>query len=261
MTIVAHELKRGFTALVIWTLSLGIFIAMCIFIYPQMGNQMAEITDVFASMGSFSTAFGMDKINFGELMGFYGVECGNILGSGGALYAALLGISMLSKEEKDNTAEFLLSHPVSRSKIITEKLCAAFILITVLNLLVMVISRLSIVAIGETFDSEKFILLHLAFYVLQLQICAVCFGISAFISSGGFGLGIGIAIALYFLNIVANLTDKCEFLKYITPFAYAESSAIIQTSEIDTSYLLPGIVYGILGIALAYFVYPRKDIS
>jgi ABC-2 type transport system permease protein len=53
-------------------------------------------------------SFGMDKLNFGEFMGYFGIECGNVLGLGGALFAALAGISALAKEEKDRTAEFLL---------------------------------------------------------------------------------------------------------------------------------------------------------
>ena len=60
---------------------------------------------MFASMGSFTEAFGMDKISFGTLTGFYAVECGNILGLGGAFFSALCGVSILAKEEKDHTAE------------------------------------------------------------------------------------------------------------------------------------------------------------
>ena len=32
---------------------------------------------------------------------------------GGAIYAAILGASSLSKEERDGTAEFLYTHPLS----------------------------------------------------------------------------------------------------------------------------------------------------
>ena len=57
---------------------------------------MEGIQNVFASMGAFTAAFGMDRLNFGSLVGFYAVECGNILGLGGAFYASLCGIHMLS---------------------------------------------------------------------------------------------------------------------------------------------------------------------
>ena len=95
MTIIKHELKAGKNSLIIWTAIIAFMLALCIFIYPQMGSQMSEISGMFANMGSFSAAFGMDKINFGEFSGFFAVECGNVLGLGGAFFAALLGISAL----------------------------------------------------------------------------------------------------------------------------------------------------------------------
>lgn len=104
MTLVKHELKQGRTSFLIWTASVSILLSICIFIYPEMKEQMDSVNDIFASMGSFTEAFGMDRLNFGTLIGFYAVECGNILGLGGAFYASLCAVSILSKEEKDKTA-------------------------------------------------------------------------------------------------------------------------------------------------------------
>ena len=100
MTIVKHELRRGKTALIIWTAAISFMLALCVMIYPEMSTQMGDISALFADMGSFSAAFGMDRINVGEFIGFFGVECGNVLGLGGAFFAALIGISALAKEEK-----------------------------------------------------------------------------------------------------------------------------------------------------------------
>ena len=116
MTLIKHELKQGQATLLIWTSVIGFMLAACILIYPEMGTQMSDVGSMFAEMGSFSAAFGMDRLNFGEFMGFFGVECGNVLGLGGAFFSALLGISVLAKEEKEQTAEFLLTHPISRRK-------------------------------------------------------------------------------------------------------------------------------------------------
>ena len=149
MTIVKHELRRGKTALIIWTAAISFMLALCVMIYPEMSTQMGDISAMFADMGSFSAAFGMDRINFGEFIGFFGVECGNVLGLGGAFFAALIGISALAKEEKEHTAEFLLTHPVSRGKIVAEKLCAVIVQIVILNLAVIAVTALSILAIGE----------------------------------------------------------------------------------------------------------------
>ena len=131
MTLIRHELKRGWKALLIWTLAIGSFIVICLFMYPEMKGQMDSISSIFSSMGMFSTAFGLDTLDFGSLKGFYGIECGNILGIGGALFAALLGISALANEEKNGTAEFLLTHPKSRAEIVTAKLISVLIQIVI----------------------------------------------------------------------------------------------------------------------------------
>ena len=99
MTLIRHELKQGWKSLAIWTAAIGAFIVTCLLIWPEMKSQMSGISSLFASMGAFTAAFGMDTLDFGSLNGFYGIECGNILGIGGALFAALLGISALAKED------------------------------------------------------------------------------------------------------------------------------------------------------------------
>ncbi|MBQ3920658.1 MAG: ABC transporter permease, partial [Firmicutes bacterium] len=65
MTVVKHELRRGRTSFWIWTGSIGFLLAICIFLFPEMKGEMDSVSDVFSSMGSFTDAFGMDRLNFG----------------------------------------------------------------------------------------------------------------------------------------------------------------------------------------------------
>ena len=65
MTIDKHELKRGRISLMIWTAPISFMLALCVMIYPEMSTQMGDISALFTDMGSFSAAFGMDRINFG----------------------------------------------------------------------------------------------------------------------------------------------------------------------------------------------------
>ena len=144
MTLMKHELKQGQTTLLIWTSVIAFMLAACILIYPEMKTQMGDVGSMFAEMGSFSAAFGMDRLNFGEFMGFFGVECGNVLGLGGAFFSALLGISVLAKEEKEQTAEFLLTHPISRRKTVAQKLFSVLLQIIILNIIVIAVTFISI---------------------------------------------------------------------------------------------------------------------
>lgn len=261
MTVFRHELKRGKTALIIWAVAISFMLAVCVLIYPEMSSQMGEISAMFADMGSFSQAFGMDQINFGEFIGFFGVECGNVLGIGGAFFAAILGISALAKEEKDRTAEFLLTHPVSRTRIIAEKLCAVAAQILLLNAVVIAVTALSIFAIGQEVPVKTLALLFLAYLIMQLEVAAITFGISAFLNRGSLGIGLGLAAVFCFMNIISNLTEDARFLKYITPFGYTEGADIIADTALNGGYLAVGTAFAVVGIALAFWQYRQKDIS
>ena len=260
MTLIKHELRRGKTCFFIWTSSVGFLLASCIFLFPEMKGQMEGVNDMFASMGSFTEAFGMDRLNFGTLTGFYAVECGNVLGLGGAFFASLCAVGILSKEEKEKTAEFLLTHPVSRKRIITEKLIAVLIQVTAMNIIIYALAVGSISAIGEEIPLKEISLLHLAYYLLQLELACICFGISAFLHKGSVGVGLGVAVMMYFLNIIANITDVAEFLKYITPFGYCEGADIISKGSLDLTLIIIGTVIGIIGIIIAFLKYTKKDI-
>lgn len=261
MTIIRHELKQGWKSLAIWTAAIGFFIVICIFMYPEMKGEMDDVSDMFSSMGAFTAAFGMDRLNFGTLTGFYAVECGNIVGIGGAFFAALIAIGALAKEEKERTAEFLLAHPISRVRLITGKLAAVIIQIIIMNVIVFVMSFVSIAIIGEDITWKEISLLHLAFLLVQMELAGICFGISAFLRRSGLGIGLGIATIMYFLNIVANISESAEFLKYITPFGYAEGADIVANGSLDVKMILPGMCFGVVGIVAAYWKYSKKDIQ
>lgn len=261
MIVFFHELKRGRIAFAIWTGVIAFMVIVCMALFPEMKEQMAGINDLFANMGSFTAAFGMDVVSFGEVMGFYAIECGNILGLGGAFYAALLGITALAKEEKEHTAEFLLTHPVTRFSVACQKLAAVFAQLLVMNLLVVAVALVSFRMIGEPLKIEEFLLLHGAFLVMQLEIAGICFGISAFVKGSGLGLGLGLAAVLYFLNIIANISDQAKVLRFITPFAYAEASKIVADARIDMELLGIGVLYGMIAVIVGIGYYRRKDIA
>ena len=260
MTLTKHEFRLGWKALAIWTASIGFFIAICVFLYPEMEGEMASMSDLFASMGAFTAAFGMDRLNFGTLTGFYAIECGNILGIGGAVFAAFTASNLLSKEEKNRTAEYLLTHPVTRCAVTAGKLAALMLQILILNVLVYGMAIACVAAIGDTIPWKELTLLHLAYLLVQVELGGICFGISAFFHRGSLGAGMGLAIGMYFVNILANITEEAEFLKYITPYGYAEGADILAEGKLNTAYVLIGLALCAAGILTAFRQYRRKDI-
>lgn len=260
MTLIKHELKQGKKTLLCWIALISFMLGICILVYPEISAQMDEVSSLFANMGGFSSAFGLDRISFGEFIGFFSIECGNVLGLGGAFFAAVLGISMLSKEESSHTSEFLLTHPISRKQIVDNKLIAMIIQILVFNLIVTACSFLCIGMIKEKPDMNLLCLIFFAYFLLQVEIACLCFGISSCIRKSGFGIGIGMAAFFYFLNLFANLTEQVKFLRIITPFAYADGTQIIKSGSLNNGYVIFGILVSIISILFSFFYYEKKDI-
>lgn len=261
MVLIKHELKQNGKAFLLWTGAISFFLLICIFIFPEMKNEMEDVNAIFSSMGAFTEAFGMDRLNFGTLIGFYTVECGNILGLGGAFFAALTGAAALCKEERNRTAEFLLTLPIKRTQVLLYKLLSVWILVLGLNLIVFGFAVGAIWMIGESIPWKELFLLHLANTFLQIQLACICFGISAFLRKGSAGMGMALAAALYFFNIISNITQEVSFLRYITPFAYTEGADILENGHLDAPLLLLGLFYAVFCTALGFWQYNRKDIQ
>ena len=231
MTLLKFEMKRNRTSLAVWAAAIALLLMICLIIFPDMKDQVNELNAAFSSMGI-----------------------------GGAFFAAYIGITALADEEKNHTAEYLFTHPVSRSRIVFEKLLRILLQILILNAVCILTALIVTAAIGERFQMNEFLLLHLAYLLLQTEIAAVCFCISAFLRKSGIGIGLGLAAFLYFLNIIANITEDAEWLKYITPFGYAEAADILTNAEISPAPAAVGCAVTAAGIAAAFFKYCRKDI-
>lgn len=258
MILFRHELRRGFKSLMIWTVTVCLMILVCVVIYPEFKDGMVDMAETFSSMGAFSAAFGVDKMNLGTLIGYYALECGNILGLGGAVFAALLGISALAKEEADGTAEFLLTHPISRTRYMWEKLAAVLAQVLILNLAVALTSALAIAAIGEEWP-DKLTLVHLMFLLMHIEIAVLSVGLSSVTKNSYMGMGIGASMLMYFANLIANMTESMEFLKYFTPFAYSDGSQVVS-SGVNWTYLSIGYLCAAFVLAGGFRKYRKKDI-
>ena len=247
MTIFRKELRTGAVSLVIWSAVIGGLMAVCVGLYPSMEGSMGDMSALFAGMGEFSSAFGLDKLAFGTIMGFYGTECGNILG-------------LLAGEEGGHTAEFLLTHPVSRLRAAGEKLAALAVMILILNVVCFACGAGGILAIRAETDWEDLLRYHAALLLMQLEVGGMCFGLSALLRRSGFGLAMGLAAGLYFLGLLINLDAAMEPLRFITPYYYADAARVFAGDPL-LDPVLTGCALGLLGAGFGLWQYSRKDIA
>ncbi|MDO5291399.1 MAG: ABC transporter permease subunit [bacterium] len=261
MTFIKHELYINKKTLFIWSVLMGAVIFVMMLLYPTMQDSIGTMTDIYKNMGIMTSMFGMDRLDMSTAIGFYGIEMGAMLSIGGGMFAAIIGISMLSKEEGGHTSEYLYVMPKSRSYFITQKLVAAALLIIIYNVVCFVVSILSFVVIGEDIEMKKLTTFMLSELLMNLQIGAMCFGISAILRKNNVGLGIGISILFYFISMLANVTDKVEKLHYITPYYYCDAAVVMVKEEIPLGHLGIGIGVAAACIVFAYIFYNKRDLA
>lgn len=258
MVLFRHEWHQGRVALLIWTCAVAGLLGICVLIYPEMAAQMEGIDSLFSNMGAFSAAFGMDRIHFGSFPGYFAMECGNVLGLGGALFAALLGIGALAGDA--GAADFLLTHPISRLRVAMEKLSAILTQLGAFTLASAAVTALCTAVVGQRPPLKPMALLFLAHFLMQVQIAVVTFSLSAFLRQKNAGAGLGLAVLFYFLNLLANLTQKAAFLKYLTPFAFTEGADILTDQVLNARYLASGLGLALAALVLGVASFRRKDI-
>lgn len=261
MRIFLHELRQHRKTLLIWTAVTAGMNFIFMMIYPQMADQVAGMTEVYANLGGFSAAFGMDRIDIATAMGFYGIEAGAVLSIGGGMLAAVLGGGMLCREEGGHTAEFLFSMPVSRTWVILWKTAAAFAMVCFFNVICMIVGIGAFAAAGENVEWGNFLLYHFAQLCMQEEIMLVCLGISAFLRKMSMGLFIGVALCLYFLQMFINLTDGADWLRYVTPYYYSDAARIFSAGSVEWGLALLGLCCGGAVLAAGIGKYGRKDLA
>ena len=261
MTIIKHEIKANAKTMLIWSFSIGFIILAVMLMFPLMEEQLIEMGDLFSNMNGLSSAFGLDQLSVYSPIGYYGSQVGVVLSLGGALFTAMLGADLLSKEEGGHTAEFLLTSPISRLNIVLQKLAAMIVIVFIFEVICFSMATLSFVFIKESIPMPEFLLYHVAQFYLHIEIACICFGISAFSEKMNTGLALGIATILYFIDIMVKTVGDLDFLKYITPFYYASAGDIFSSGKIDGVLVFIGIVVSVFFIIVSGLQYSRKDVA
>lgn len=261
MTLYKHEMKMSLKSLLIWTLCVGGLCLGCILLYTSLEDSLQEIAEVYSNMGAMSVALGMDKMSLATLTGFYATEIGMMHGLGGAMFAAILGTGIVSKEEAGHTSEFLNVFPIGRNSVIIQKYAALISNIFLFNLVCTGLYMLGFVALGEEMMMKEMLLFHVLQFLMQAEVGTICFMISAFSKKNLMGAGLGMAVLLFAADMMCRIIPAIENLKYVTPFYYANGADVFTYGTADGKMLAVAAVVIAAAFGAAFVRYGRKDLA
>ncbi|MFZ5353803.1 MAG: ABC transporter permease subunit [Bacillota bacterium] len=265
MILFKREFNRNLKALIIWTAIMAGLMLMMLSIYPQFAKQQETIDQMMKAFPeAMVKAFNMDKLSMKDVLGFYAIECYLMLTLFGSIYAAMLGAGILSKEENEKTIEFLLSKPISRSSILTQKLLLVTANLVIFNGLIAIVNLIGFSFTKDNnLDMTAFALLTAGPLLMHIVFAVIGFMISCLVrkSRNILTISLGLVFGTYFFSIMASMSEKFEFLKYLSPFKYVDSADLIINKSIKPLYLAIMLGVIIISTAASFFIYNRKDIA
>ena len=252
-----------FKSVITWSLSLGILIFVFMSLYPSFADDADLLNDVMSNMPKeFLEAFGMAGIDMSSVLGFFGMIL-LFIQICIAIQAANYGFGLVSVEETDLTADFLLAKPVGRIKIITSKLLAALSSLAITNLAIWIATYgfVNAYSSGRPYDADTLILLLFTVTFLQLFFLTVGMVISLLMKKvrSVTPLSMGLAFGMYMLAAFEGMLGE-DKLSYITPFKHFEANQIIKSGSYDTPLVMISVTVIIISVVASYVLYSKRDI-
>ena len=258
-----HEFRTRLKSVIIWSLSLTILSSFFFAMFPIFADEAALMNEFLARYPQeLRAAFGMDRMDLSTVMGFYAFTF-MFVQLCLAIQAGNYGFGLVSIEESELTADFLLSKPVSRTQVMTSKLLAALTSLTITNLVVWVTSFVAIAIFrGEReYETSTLLLLLASIVIFQLFFLSVGLVISLLVkrvrsvTPYGLGLGFGAYVLSAFSGIWGDVT-----LELITPFKHLDAPYIVQNGAYNTPLVLLNVAVTLVSLAVSYWLYTRRDI-
>lgn len=262
MNIYRHELRayRRFT--LIWTAALVGIVLLYLSMYPALAKDASEFVNILKGYPKeVRQAIGIRLETITSLLGFYSFTF-TMVTLFGAIQAMILGTGIVSREVRERTADFLMTKPVSRIRIMTEKLLAAVTTLVFTNMVFLAVAGVMANAVKSTdFDFGVFLLITMTLLYVQLIFLAIGVLLSVVLKRVKAVLSISLSVVFGFFAIGAfGATAGEEPLRYFTPLKYFDTGYIMQNAKYETPFVVAGAMIIVVCVAASYIVYKKKNI-
>lgn len=262
MNVFRRELAFLRGSFLVWTLTLSGLAILFLTLYPAFTNDVSASQHIIAGLPiAVRTGLGIAVASIFTFFGFLGyiftyvVLCGSI-------QAMNLGLGMLSREDLSKTTDFLLSKPITRSKIYAAKLAAAMVTIIMTIAvfgLVLYVGALTIDT--PDFDATTLWLMIVSLFCIQLFFLALGIVVSIIkkrIKSIS-PLSLGIVFGFFLIGVFGAIIGE-EKIRYVTPFKFYNYSYIVFHNSYELKFLIINIVFVLSCLLLGWVLFKKRDI-
>ena len=252
-------MARG--SMVGWIISLVLVTLLFISIFPTFSQDIETSRKLLENFPpQVRNMFGLSMESFFTFLGFYAYTF-TYVGLAGAVQAMNLGLTMLNREVSAKTTEFLLTRPVSRTRIFRCKLFAALTVVAITNIALIGATLLMAVLFGAWgFDVHVFGLLCGAFFLVQMMFLSIGILVSQIAKiKSVISTSLGVTFGFFVIGLLQALAQD-DTLRYFTPFKFFDHMKIVTDHAYQSQFVWLSLAVIIIPIAVSYAIYTRRDI-
>lgn len=262
MNIYLQELKIYWKSWLVWTVALITLASFFLSIFPTFSENALSMKQLLQGFPeTLRKAVGLSIEGIASFKGFYNYILPEIMLCS-SIQAMILGASIFSKENREKTAEFLLSKPISRGSIAASKTLAALTALLATNIIyIPTILAVASAANKESIDIKSFVLVSLTLLFMQLIFASIGLFISILNPrmKAILPISLGTVFGFFFLNVIYRLFEN-DLIRLISPFSYFDLNYINANNGYQTNYLIISLAVPVVLTLLSHLIYKRKDI-
>lgn len=258
---IKRELLLNKNIFIIFSIIIFGMIVGVAFIYPSIIDSSVNIDEMMKMFPKeLLESFNMDIISLSKFFGWLATEGYLFLQLLSGSLFAIIGSTILLKEKSDHTIDFLAVKPISKNKIITNKLLCGIIYILIFAIITF-ISVLIGLQINDEMNLKNCLFISINIMLLNIFMYIFSFFISLFFkkTTQGISTGIGILMFMYLLNILATLSKKLKYFKYFSIFYYTDSKIIVLDNKLDLCNISVILLSSLIVCFLSYIVYNKQE--
>jgi ABC-2 type transport system permease protein len=261
-SILRRELSTQRKAMLGWTIPAFLLLALTLAMQPKMAEDASLMEMKMAAMPpEVVAALGMSMKNIGDPVAWVAMSFIYPALLGG-LMAALIGASLLSREEQLHTAELLLVQPVRRHTVLLGKLLAAVVAIAFYNVVLSVGGVVVYAGVDVSgYDYGRYFGIFGGLFLAQLTLLSISTLVSVVVHvpRGAVAVGLGVTFTLWGAGVAGAISETLKVLTYVSPFKATDATVIAETGALPGSAAaLPVVIAA--ATTLAVWRYQRKDI-
>ncbi len=177
-------------------------------------------------------------------------------------HAAYIGATIIAREERDKTSQFIFVKPYTRSEIVTSKILVGIFHLAIIALATWLFNVFILLPMMDGGSLTGIVTITtLGMFITQLVFFGLGLLCTAYFRKYKIGLNISMMIVLVSFIIAVILEYiGVDYFNFISPFRYFHIQAVVNNG-ISLFYLLISAVLVTSSIKLTYYFYNKKDLT